>query len=112
KKSTADMVCDLLLYSRNSRHDHQPVQLISAMTNEQNEYQLGKTLLVNKPKTWTSFDVVNKIRYAIPGKVKVGHADTLDPLATGLLIICTGKNTKKLQEFMDREKEYTGIIHL
>ena len=82
------------------------------MEPEQNEFQQGKTLLLNKPKTWTSFDVVNKIRYAIPGKVKVGHAGTLDPLATGLLIICTGKHTKKLADFMGMEKEYTGIIQL
>lgn len=77
----------------------------------------GATLLVNKPKTWTSFDVVNKLRYQLKRtlqvkKIKVGHAGTLDPLATGLLIICTGKFTKKLTEFQGLDKEYTGTIRL
>jgi len=68
-------------------------------------------LLINKPLHWTSFDAVRKIRNLVNVK-KVGHAGTLDPLATGLLIICTGKFTKKLSEFMAREKEYTGSITL
>lgn len=75
----------------------------------------GSMLLVNKPKTWTSFDVVNKIRYALKlpkKKLKVGHAGTLDPLATGLLIICTGKFTKKINELQGLDKVYTGTIHL
>lgn len=73
----------------------------------------GEVLLVDKPLGWTSFDVVNKIRYSIkPLKVKVGHAGTLDPLATGLLIICTGKFTKKIDQFQAEEKEYTGTITL
>lgn len=67
----------------------------------------GRVLLVNKPFQWTSFDVVNKLRYRLKIK-KVGHAGTLDPLATGLLIICTGKMTKRIDEFMGLEKEYTG----
>lgn len=68
-------------------------------------------LLIDKPLRWTSFDAVRKIRNAIRVK-KVGHAGTLDPLATGLLIICTGKFTKKINEYMAREKEYTGTITL
>ncbi len=68
-------------------------------------------LLIDKPKTWTSFDVVNKIRYAIRIK-KVGHAGTLDPLATGLLILCTGKFTKKLNDLQGLDKEYEVIFKL
>jgi tRNA pseudouridine55 synthase len=67
----------------------------------------GRVLLINKPFQWTSFDVVNKLRYKLKIK-KIGHAGTLDPLATGLLIICTGKMTKRIEEFMGLEKEYTG----
>jgi len=70
-------------------------------------------LLINKPYQWTSFDVVGKIRNALkPLKLKVGHAGTLDPLATGLLIVCTGKLTKKIDEFQAQEKEYTGTMVL
>lgn len=77
----------------------------------------GATLLVNKPKGWTSFDVVNKIRYNLKKKlgvqdIKVGHAGTLDPMATGLLIICTGKATKNLADYQGLDKEYTGTITL
>jgi tRNA pseudouridine55 synthase len=71
----------------------------------------GAMLLVDKPAKWTSFDVVNKIRHALKG-IKVGHAGTLDPLATGLLIICTGKFTKKLNHFSGLDKTYEGIITL
>jgi tRNA pseudouridine55 synthase len=67
----------------------------------------GRVLLINKPFQWTSFDVVNKLRYKLKTK-KIGHAGTLDPLATGLLIICVGKMTKRIEEFMGQEKEYTG----
>ncbi|HEY5917243.1 MAG TPA: tRNA pseudouridine(55) synthase TruB [Chryseolinea sp.] len=67
----------------------------------------GKVLLINKPVRWTSFDVVNKLRFKLKIK-KIGHAGTLDPLATGLLIICVGKMTKRIEEFMGMEKEYTG----
>ena len=71
----------------------------------------GKVLLFDKPLRWTSFDVVKKVR--ILTKVsKVGHAGTLDPLATGLLIVCTGKFTKKINEYMGMEKEYTGTFTL
>jgi tRNA pseudouridine55 synthase len=76
-----------------------------------NPFELGQVLLINKPLRWTSFDAVRKIRNAIRIK-KVGHAGTLDPLATGLLIICTGKFTKKINEYMAREKEYTGSFTL
>jgi tRNA pseudouridine55 synthase len=73
----------------------------------------GEMLLINKPYQWTSFDVVGKIRNALkPLKLKVGHAGTLDPLATGLLIVCTGKLTKKIDEFQAQEKEYTGTMVL
>lgn len=68
-------------------------------------------LLINKPYNWTSFDVVKYIRKALGGE-KIGHAGTLDPLATGLLILCTGKMTKKISEIQDAEKEYTGTITL
>ena len=67
----------------------------------------GRILLINKPLEWTSFDVVNKLRFKLKTK-KIGHAGTLDPLATGLLIICVGKMTKRIEEFMGQEKEYTG----
>lgn len=81
---------------------------IHPLTQEFNE---GKVLLINKPLRWTSFDVVNKLRYATRAK-KVGHAGTLDPLATGLVILCTGKFTKRIDEFQAQEKEYTGTITL
>ncbi|HTH82067.1 MAG TPA: tRNA pseudouridine(55) synthase TruB [Mucilaginibacter sp.] len=73
----------------------------------------GELLLVNKPYKWTSFDVVGKLRNSFkPLKLKVGHAGTLDPLATGLLIICTGKMTKQIDSFQAEEKEYTGTMIL
>jgi tRNA pseudouridine55 synthase len=74
-------------------------------------YSEGKVLLIDKPYDWTSFDVIRKIRTFLKIQ-KIGHAGTLDPLATGLLIICTGKFTKKINEYMAREKEYTGTIFL
>src|SRR6187455_97177 len=74
-------------------------------------FEEGQVLLIDKPIEWTSFDVVRKIRNLIRIK-KVGHAGTLDPLATGLLIICTGKFTKRINEFMAQEKEYTGSFTL
>jgi tRNA pseudouridine55 synthase len=81
------------------------------LTKWQEEFASGKVLLIDKPLRWTSFDAVKKVR--ILTKIsKVGHAGTLDPLATGLLIICTGKFTKKINEYMAREKEYTGSFHL
>jgi tRNA pseudouridine55 synthase len=73
----------------------------------------GELLLINKPYNWTSFDVVGKIRNTLkPLKLKVGHAGTLDPLATGLLIVCTGKLTKQIDTFQAEEKEYTGTMIL
>ncbi|MFC3560480.1 tRNA pseudouridine(55) synthase TruB [Pedobacter jamesrossensis] len=73
----------------------------------------GELLLINKPYKWTSFDVVGKIRNSLkPLKLKVGHAGTLDPLATGLLIICTGKLTKQIDTFQAEEKEYIGTMVL
>ncbi len=78
---------------------------------EENNFEEGKVLLIDKPLHWTSFDVVRKIINLIRIR-KVGHAGTLDPLATGLLIVCTGKFTKKINEYMSQEKEYTGCITL
>jgi len=72
-----------------------------------NIYEQGQLLLINKPLHWTSFDVVRRIRHLVKVK-KVGHAGTLDPMATGLLVICTGKFTKKISEYMSQEKEYVG----
>jgi tRNA pseudouridine55 synthase len=79
------------------------------------DYQNGQFLLIDKPLNWTSFQVVNKLRWEIRQrysikKIKVGHAGTLDPLATGLLILCTGKFTKKIETYQAQEKEYTGTI--
>jgi len=81
------------------------------------DFLKGETLLIDKPLGWTSFDVVKKIRSMIKykmkiDKIKVGHAGTLDPMATGLLIICTGKATKKIELFQKLEKEYTGTFVL
>src|SRR5436309_3110499 len=76
-----------------------------------NIFEDGRVLLIDKPMRWTSFDVVRKIRNALKIK-KVGHAGTLDPLATGLLILCTGTFTKKINEYMAQEKEYTGTFVL
>lgn len=75
------------------------------------EFAEGKVLLIDKPLEWTSFDVVKKIRI-LTGISKVGHTGTLDPLATGLLIVCTGKYTKRINEYMAAEKEYTGTFTL
>ena len=77
----------------------------------QNSFEEGKIILIDKPLHWTSFDVIRKLRSAIKIK-KIGHAGTLDPLATGLLIICTGKFTRKINEYMAAEKEYTGTFTL
>ncbi|AMQ57037.1 tRNA pseudouridine(55) synthase TruB [Algoriphagus sanaruensis] len=73
------------------------------------EEPYGEVFLINKPLEWTSFDVVKKVRNALRIK-KVGHAGTLDPLATGLLIVCAGKMTKQIESFMGQEKEYTGTF--
>jgi tRNA pseudouridine55 synthase len=81
------------------------------------DFKNGQVILIDKPLEWTSFQVVNKLRWNIRQKfnikkIKVGHAGTLDPLATGLLIICTGKFTKKIDEYQAQVKEYTGEITL
>ena len=81
------------------------------MNRDLNSFEEGQVLLVDKPLDWTSFDVVQKIRNLIRIK-KVGHAGTLDPLATGLLVLCTGRFTKKINEYMAQEKEYTGDLTL
>ena len=86
-------------------------------------FYTGEVLLINKPYTWSSFQAVNKLKHAIKQhpsflvdgkkvKPKIGHAGTLDPLATGLLIVCTGKKTKTINELMGQEKEYTGTFFL
>src|SRR5664279_2708589 len=75
-----------------------------------NPYEEGQVILVNKPLRWTSADVVKKIRNRV--HAKVGHAGTLDPRATGLLILFTGKYTKRINEYMAKEKEYTGTFTL
>lgn len=77
----------------------------------QESFLEGRAVLINKDKHWTSFDVVRKLRGLLQIK-KIGHAGTLDPLATGLLIICTGKFTKKINDYMAQEKEYTGSFTL
>ena len=84
---------------------------------QQQDYQTGQVLLIDKPLGWTSFQVVNKLRWLIRRgfdikKIKVGHAGTLDPLASGLLILCTGKFTKKIETYQAQHKEYTGTITL
>lgn len=82
------------------------------------DFTEGKVLLIDKPLTWSSFQAVNKLKYVLKRKFnlskrfKIGHAGTLDPLATGLLIICTGKFTKRINEIQAQEKEYTGTIKL
>jgi tRNA pseudouridine55 synthase len=87
------------------------------------DFRAGEVLLINKPLTWTSFQVVNKMKYLIkhhPSLVldgkrvqpKIGHAGTLDPLATGLLIVCTGKQTKNIEKYQAQEKEYTGTFYI
>ena len=79
------------------------------------DFETGEILLLAKPLYWTSFDLVNKVKMALRHhyglkKLKVGHAGTLDPLATGLMIVCTGKATKRIDEFRDLNKEYTAVI--
>ncbi|MGX7667578.1 tRNA pseudouridine(55) synthase TruB [Flavobacterium pedocola] len=82
------------------------------------EFQEGQILLLDKPLTWSSFQAVNKVKWALiknlhlPKKFKIGHAGTLDPLASGLLIVCTGKFTKRIPELMGMEKEYTGTFYI
>ncbi|QLC67240.1 tRNA pseudouridine(55) synthase TruB [Flavobacterium sp. LPB0248] len=86
------------------------------MTTE--EYLEGQVLLIDKPLKWSSFQAVNKLKYllinkvGLPKKFKIGHAGTLDPLATGLLLICTGKFTKRISELQGQAKEYTGTFYI
>lgn len=87
------------------------------MTIESFDFLEGEVLLIDKPYGWTSFDVVNKMRCLMKynlriKKIKIGHAGTLDPLATGLLILCTGKFTKKIDTYQAAEKEYTGTFYI
>lgn len=82
---------------------------------EEDCFQEGALILVDKPLKWTSFDVVNKIRWCLRkkyGKLKVGHAGTLDPLATGLVIVCVGKWTKEIEKYMGQQKEYIATLQL
>ncbi len=87
------------------------------MTNAE-DYLNGQILLIDKPLNWTSFQAVNKLKYALinklglPKKFKIGHAGTLDPLASGLLIVCTGKFTKRITEIQSQAKEYTGTFNI
>jgi tRNA pseudouridine55 synthase len=81
------------------------------------DFIAGEVVLFNKPLTWTSFDLVNKFRYKISRKlgvkkIKVGHAGTLDPLATGVMIVCTGKATKRIDEYQYQTKEYVATLRL
>ena len=81
------------------------------------QFKEGEVLLINKPLHWTSFQLVNKLRWLIKRKlgikkIKVGHAGTLDPLATGLMIICTGKKTKEINQYQAAEKEYIATLKL
>ena len=81
------------------------------------DFVKGEILVFNKPLTWTSFDLVNKVRFVLCKylgikKLKVGHAGTLDPLATGVVVVCTGKNTKKIDELQAQEKEYIAELEL
>ena len=83
----------------------------------EDDFLNGQVLLIDKPLGWSSFQAVNKLKWAIRKKFslkkfKIGHAGTLDPLATGLLVICTGKFTKKITEYQGQEKEYTGVFTL
>jgi tRNA pseudouridine55 synthase len=90
---------------------HKKMPQVQVSDEVRKTFEEGKVILIDKPLHWTSFDVVRKIRNSIKIK-KVGHAGTLDPLATGLLIVCTGKFTKKINEYMAQEKEYTGSFTL
>ena len=94
-----------------SQHPHPDSITFARMNTPLQIFDEGQVLLIDKPLEWTSFDAVRKIRNLVRIK-KVGHAGTLDPLATGLLIVCTGKFTKRINEYMAQEKEYTGQFTL
>ena len=108
------MVCSLLRYCGNI---DDCFGIMSKWGNiffrEGEDFRAGAVFVVDKPLHWTSFDVVNKVRICLRkgyGKIKVGHAGTLDPLASGVVIICVGKETKKIEEYMGQEKEYVAEI--
>ena len=97
--------------------DETPVPLFHPTTSTPEDFIAGQVVFIDKPLWWTSFDVVRKCRNVITNrlkikKLKVGHAGTLDPLATGLMMICTGKATKRINEWMDADKEYVAVIEL
>ena len=99
------------------QQDDTPVPLFRPASSTPENFIEGQVVLIDKPLWWTSFDVVRKCRNNITNrlkikKLKVGHAGTLDPLATGLMIICTGKATKRINEWMDADKEYLAVIEL
>jgi tRNA pseudouridine55 synthase len=102
-----------LIYPNDSLSGRRTLSLrpMTSMELTPNVFEQGQMLLIDKPLGWTSFDVVRKLRRLVRTK-KIGHAGTLDPLATGLLILCTGKYTKRINEYMAQEKEYTGTITL
>ena len=95
----------------NEERNAEPAAQPAAKTLADFDFEAGEVLLLDKPLMWTSFDVVNKVKGALRLK-KVGHAGTLDPLATGLLILCTGKKTKTIDDIQAQEKEYTGTLRL
>ncbi|MFM2362128.1 MAG: tRNA pseudouridine(55) synthase TruB [Bacteroidota bacterium] len=95
----------------NLQASHLVTQIVYVLQQTAFNFAEGAVLLINKPLQWTSFDVIRKLRSLIKIK-KIGHAGTLDPLASGLLIVCTGKFTKRINEYMAQQKEYTGIITL
>ncbi len=99
------------------QQDETPVPLFHPATSASENFITGQVVLIDKPLWWTSFDVVHKCRNVITHKLgikklKVGHAGTLDPLATGLMIVCSGKATKRINEWMDADKEYIATIEL
>jgi tRNA pseudouridine55 synthase len=89
---------------------------MTELPNTAEEWAAGVTLLLDKPLEWTSFQVVGMVKHnlrrSLKAKVKVGHAGTLDPKATGLLVVCTGRHTKRISEIQDAEKEYAGVIRI
>lgn len=108
------MVCRLLC---GSRYIDPGVELMGVWGNirfrQEGDFQAGAVLVVDKPLHWTSFDAVNKVRNLLRkqlGKIKVGHAGTLDPLATGVVVVCVGKETKEIEQYMAREKEYVADV--
>lgn len=115
KERKADILCHLLLHHR--LYSHYLFTGLILDLNRTYDFPAGEVLLVDKPVQWTSFDVVNKIRHMLRyhlgiKKIKVGHAGTLDPLATGLLLVCVGRETKKINAYTGLDKEYTGTFYL